>query len=89
MILLSVTENDLAKLSPILESNSNFKTPNLKLSIYKNRRGSYKGVYLWCDANLGTCRIHPQFCTTWRHEIVGLEDIKVIVEEEIAPWENQ
>ena len=87
MILLNVTPDDLAKLEPVLEGNSNFIKPNLKLSIYKNRRGSYKGVFLWCWADLGTCRIHPQFCTTWHHEMVGIEDIKVIIDDEPAAWE--
>lgn len=81
MILLNVTDEDLVKLEPILTNNSNFEIPNLKLSIYKNRRGSYKGVFLWCKADLGTCRIQPQFCTTYGHEIVGIEDIRVIVDE--------
>lgn len=81
MILLSVTDEDLIKLEPILANNRNFETPNIKLSVYKNRRGSYKGVYLWCKADLGTCRLQPQFCTTYGHEIVGIEDIKVIVDE--------
>lgn len=81
MILLGVSEDDLAKLEPILEANPNLQRPNLKLSVYKNRRGSYKGVYLWAKADLGTCRIYPQFCTTWHHEMVGIEDIKVIVDE--------
>ena len=81
MILLNVTDEDLVKLEPILANNRNFETPNIKLSVYKNRRGSYKGVYLWCKADLGTCRVQPQFCTTYGHEIVGIEDIKVIVDE--------
>ena len=55
MILLNVTDEDLVKLEPILANNRNFETPNIKLSVYKNRRGSYKGVYLWCKADLGTC----------------------------------
>lgn len=88
MILLGVTKEDLVSLEPILESNSNFQTPNIKISIYKNRRGSYKGVYLWCRADLGTCRIHPQFCTTWNYEMVSIEDIKVIVEESPTAWEE-
>lgn len=86
MILLNVTKEDIEILTPIIETNSNFKMPNLKLSIYKNRRGSYKGVYLWCVADLGTCRNHPQFCTTWNHEIVSIEDIKVIMNEEEPAW---
>lgn len=88
MILLGVSEEDLAKLEPILTANTSFQKPNLKLSVYKNRRGSYKGVYLWAYADLGTCRIHPQFCTTWSHEMVSIEDIKVIVDEDKPPWEN-
>lgn len=89
MILLSATSEDLAKLEPILASNPNFKVPNVKMSVYKNRRGSYKGIYLWCNADLGTCRIHPQFATTWHHEMIGIEDIKVIVEDDPAPWESK
>lgn len=88
MILLSVTDEDLVKLDPILDSNKNLLRPNLKLSVYKNRRGSYKGVYLWCSADLGTCRILPQFCTNWRHEMVSIEDIRVIVDEGPAAWEK-
>lgn len=89
LILLNVTNDDLVKLEPILASNPNFKVPNVKMSVYKNRRGSYKGIYLWCNADLGTCRIHPQFATTWHHEMIGIEDIKVIVEDDPAPWENK
>lgn len=88
MILLGVTKEDIEILTPIIDANPNFKTPNLKLSIYKNRRGSYKGVYLWAYADLGTCRIHPQFCTTWNYEMVSIEDIKVIVDEGPAAWDT-
>lgn len=88
MILLGVTDDDLIKIDPILKSNMNFSIPNVKLSIYKNRRGSYKGVYLWCLADLGTCRIHPQFCTTWRGEFISIEDAKIIVDEGPAAWEK-
>lgn len=88
MILLGVTEEDLVKLDPILDSNKNLLRPNLKLSVYKNRRGSYKGCYLWCSADLGTCRILPQFCTNWRHEMLSIEDIKVIVDDGPAAWDT-
>lgn len=88
MILLSVTDEDLTKLEPILDSNKNLQRPNIKLSIYKNRRGKYKGCYLWCAADLGTCRIHPQFCTSWRLEMLGIEDIKVIIDDGPAAWDK-
>ena len=80
-ILLGVTDKDLVKLEPILAANPGFQIPNIKLSVYKNRRGSYKGVYLWCYADLGTCRIQPQFVTKYNGELVPIEDIKIIVDE--------
>lgn len=81
-IMLEPTKDDLVKIEPIVASSSRFKVPNMKISIYKNRRGSYKGVYLWCDADLGTCRIQPMFCTNYRHELKPIEDIKIMVDDE-------
>ena len=82
-ILLNVTQEDLEALEPILSSNV-FDKPTIKLSIYKNRRGRYKGVYLFCKADLGTCRIQPMFCTTYDYEMVSIDNIKIMVEEEGA-----
>ena len=50
-ILLPVKQKDLEALELILSANT-FDKPNLKLSVYKNRRGRYKGVYLWCQVRL-------------------------------------
>ena len=82
-ILLGVKPEDIVSLETILASGR-FETPNLKLSIYKNRRGRYKGVYLWCKADLGVCRIKPMFCTSYDFEMQNIDDIKIIVEEESA-----
>ena len=82
-ILLAVRDEDLQSLEPILSSNV-FEYPTIKMSVYKNRRGRYKGVILWCKADLGCCRIKPMFCTTYNYEMVSIDDIKVIVEEESA-----
>lgn len=82
-ILLPVRDTDLAALEPVLTTH-NFSTPTIKLSIYKNRRGRYKGVILWCKADLGTCRIQPMFLTDYLYELQGIEDIKIIVEQESA-----
>ena len=81
--MLNVTQEDLEALEPILSSNV-FDKPTIKLSIYKNRRGRYKGVYLFCKADLGTCRIQPMFCTTYDYEMVSIDNIKIMVEEEGA-----
>ena len=82
-ILLNVQDEDLVALEPILSSNV-FDVPTIKMSIYKNRRGRYKGVILWCKADLGSCRIKPMFCTTYSYEMVSIEDIRISVEEEGA-----
>mgnify|MGYP003299029221 FL=1 len=82
-ILLNTTDEDLVALESILAS-SMFDRPTIKMSIYKNRRGRYKGVILWCKANLGCCRIQPMFCTTYDYEMVGIDDIRIRVDEESA-----
>ena len=79
-ILLPVSSEDIEALETILSSNI-FDKPVIKLSVYKNRRGRYKGVYLWCKADLGTCRIQPMFCTTYDYEMVNIDNIKIIVEK--------
>ena len=84
-ILLAVREKDLQALEPIL-SKSTFDKPLIKMSIYKNRRGRYKGIYLWCRADLGTCRIEPMFATGWDYELIQMDDIKIELKEEI-PWD--
>jgi replicative DNA helicase len=77
-ILLTVTQKDLEALEKVLSTNV-FETPTIKLSIYKNRRGQYKGIYLWCKADLGTCRINPMFCTTYNYELINMDNLKIRV----------
>ena len=55
--------------------------PNIKLSVYKNRRGRYRGIYLWCKADLGCCRVQPMFCTDYSYELIPMEDVKIEVKE--------
>ena len=82
-ILLPVKDEDLVKLDKILCTNV-FEQPTIKMSVYKNRRGRYKGIYLWCKANLGCCRVEPMFCTTYDYEMQSIDDIKIVLEEESA-----
>ena len=74
--MLPVTSEDLENLDRIL-INTGFKKPNLKISVYKNRRGRYKGIYLWCDADLGTCRIRPVFATGYNYELMQINNLKI------------
>ena len=55
--------------------------PNLKISIYKNRRGRYNHILLWCKAELGICRINPLFATAYNYELIDMEDYKINVIE--------
>ena len=82
-ILLAVKDDDLVALENILSSNI-FERPTIKMSVYKNRRGRYKGVILWCKADLGCCRIKPMFCTTYDYEMVSIDDVRIRVEDDSA-----
>jgi replicative DNA helicase len=82
-ILLNVKDDDLVKLDKILSTNV-FDRPTIKMSVYKNRRGRYKGIYLWCKADLGCCRIKPMFCTTYDYEMMPIDDVKIVLEDESA-----
>lgn len=83
MLLLQARDNDYQSLEKILETNT-FERPTIKLSVYKNRRGKYKGIYLWCKADLGCCRIIPIFCTDWSYELVDMENVKIRIAEDSA-----
>ena len=82
-ILLPATTDDIENLGRIISNNA-FDRPSLKLSIYKNRRGRYKGIYLWCKADLGTCRVQPMFATTYNYEIIQIDNLKILTMEPSA-----
>lgn len=88
-ILLPVKDQDLASLETILQRNPQFPKPKIKLSIYKNRRGRYKSVLLWCDADLGTCRIKPMFLTDFNYEWIGIDELKIIIDDFSAFEEDE
>lgn len=77
-ILLPARENDLKSLKKVTDSGV-FESPTYKLSIYKNRRGRFKGIYLWCKADLGCCRLIPMFATDWNYELIQIEDTQIEV----------
>ena len=83
MVLLPASQDDVENLGQILTNNA-FDKPSLKLSIYKNRRGRYKGIYLWCKADLGTCRVKPMFATTYNYEIIQIDNLKILTTEPSA-----
>lgn len=77
-IMLEVTQDDITALSDVIQKGG-FEIPSIKMSIYKNRRGRYKNILLWCRSDRGTCRIEPMFATTYDFELVELEDLKITI----------
>ena len=75
-IMLQTSQEDKEALKPILVKQG-FPEPIIKMSVYKNRRGQYKDILLWCKADRGTCRIEPMFATTYQYELVDLPDLKI------------
>ncbi len=84
-IILPTKDDDIIALEKILATGV-FSKPNLKISIYKNRRGKFKSVVLWCEADLGTCRIRPMFMTDNSYEMLPIEDINIIIDKEASAF---
>lgn len=82
-MLLEVTKEDKEKLQPFIAKNG-LSMPNVKLSIYKNRQGQYKGMYIWMNADRSCCRFNGVFCSNWMYEIMDIVDLKISVEEDSA-----
>ena len=81
MIILPVTEEDRESIKPFCQRNG-FEMPELKISVYKNRRGRYNHIFLWCQKDLGVCKINPMFVTDWLYKVIDIEDLNITVEEE-------
>ena len=79
-IMLETTPADEKALERIIKQHG-FEMPKIKISVYKNRRGRYKDILLWCKADRGTCKIDPMFATTRSYELVPIEDLKIDVIE--------
>lgn len=77
-ILLDITEDDKEALGPLCEQKG-YSMPNVKLSVYKNRRGSYNKGYLWMAADKSTCRFNGLFYTDYAYNEYPIGETKVIV----------
>jgi len=81
MIMLQTTPDDEKALETVL--GSDIPMPEIKISVYKNRRGRWKNVLLWCRADRGTCRIEPIFMTDFQYKLIEIEDLKINVNPKI------
>ena len=78
--LLEVTKDDQEAIQGIVESQG-YIMPNVKMSIYKNRRGSYNRLYLWMNADKGTCRFNPIFATDYQYNPIPMADIEIKIKK--------
>lgn len=76
--MLKTSKEDKEALREVI-ARFKFEEPAIKISIYKNRRGQYKDILLWCKANQATCRIIPMFATDYNYQLVDLPDFKINV----------
>lgn len=79
-IMLRLNPNDIEVLTPLV-AEKGLEMPNLKISIYKNRRGRYNHILLWCKADLGICRIDPIFATDYSYEIIPMDNYQINVSQ--------
>ena len=83
MIMLETSNEDREALKNILTTKG-YPDPLIKISVYKNRRGQYKNILLWCKANRGTCRIEPLFATDYNYHLIEIEDLKIKIDKNLT-----
>lgn len=68
-IMVDTTEEDLEDIQKYI---ADFGTPNVKMSIYKNRRGEFNRIILWMKADKGTCRYKTLFATDFQNKWIPI-----------------
>lgn len=79
-IMLEASQEDVEALSEFCTKNG-FEIPQMKVSVYKNRRGRYKDILVWCSIDRGICHFTPMFVTDYNYEIVNVPALKINVIE--------
>jgi replicative DNA helicase len=82
MIMLQTSQEDKESLKEIL-IRKGLPEPGIKISVYKNRRGQYKDILLWCKADRATCRIEPMFATDYQYTLLDIPDLKIKIDSRI------
>ena len=81
LIMLETTKDDIEALNDLINQNG-FEVPAIKVSIYKNRRGQYKNILVWCTEDRGTCRIDPIFVTDYQYKLIDVPNLIINVEDQ-------
>ena len=81
-IILKTSQEDKEALREVI-ARGGYEEPVIKISVYKNRRGQYKDILLWCKADLGTCKIIPMFITDYQYKLMEVPDLRINVTTKI------
>ena len=79
MIMLPVTSEDIEALQSVIIKNG-METPDMKISVYKNRRARYRDILIWCKTDRGTCRINPIFITDYSFQLMDIPDTQIEID---------
>jgi replicative DNA helicase len=82
-IMLQTSAEDKEALSEFCKKNG-YDIPDIKVSVYKNRRGRYKDVLIWCKAKREVCKIEPMFVTNYQYELINIPELKINIKKPIA-----
>lgn len=81
-IMVSVNEKMRKVIEPIVE-RLGCEMPKIVISVYKNRRGRWNNIYLWCKDLRDVCQIQPMFVTSNNYELIeDIYDTKIIYNED-------
>lgn len=72
-IVVDVTPDDLDDIDHIISAHPEWGAPNIKMSVYKNRRGQHNRIILWMKADKGTCRYKTSFVTDYDFNLVDID----------------
>ena len=76
-IMVDCTPEDLKDIEGLTKQNSKLGIPNVKMSVYKNRRGEWYNIVLWIKADKSTCRYKTLFVTDYKYNLItGILDRK-------------
>lgn len=83
LIMLPINDVDRAALKDVC-AKLGVAMPDMKISVYKNRRGKYTNILLWAKARKGICRIETMFATNYQYELINMEKTQIKVKPRIA-----
>ena len=74
-IMVDCTDEDIQDIEGVLAQHPGMCPPNVKRSVYKNRRGKFNRVICWMHANKGTCRYKTLFVTDFSFKPIDKDEI--------------